>query len=268
MAIAYYAHRREAGYWTEVWRNESLQHLLAVARRDPLSTYFLENLPADGIVLEGGCGLGQLVLFLREHGYDALGGDSSLAALQIHRRMYPNSPLLGLDLRSMPFADRTLRSHISVGVIEHLEDGPGDLLREFYRTLVPGGVLLVSVPWVNGYRRAFRPLIQRQQGRLRNSGGRFHQYAFSRAEIEALLGEAGFRVRSFHPYSPARGLREAPFLHKLYRRVAQHPAGISAKNTDSAGTQSVRGWRRFLYWRPMLWLFAHMILAVAFRPGS
>jgi hypothetical protein len=176
---------------------------------------------------------------------------------------------VGLDLRRMPFADGALQGHISIGVVEHLEEGPQDMLREFYRTLAPGSPLLLSVPWVNGYRRVLEALIQRQQASLQENGACFYQYAFTRGEIRAFLEMAGFRVRSFHPYSPARGLKEVPFLRKLRRGMVSHPTdGKPAVPGDAVGVEPARGLRRFLYWRPVLWLFSHMILALAHKPES
>jgi SAM-dependent methyltransferase len=269
MAITYYARRPGAEYWDEIWQGRLLPHLLAIAQRDPLSAHLLKNLPAHGIALEGGCGLGQYVVHLRQRGYNVVGADYSPSALRIHRQMHPDSPLLSLDLRRMPFANNALQGHISIGVVEHLEEGPLEMLNEFYRTLAPGGTLLLSVPWVNGYRRLLRPLIGREQSRLHAAGAPFYQYAFTRDEIRTFLERAGFRMRSSYPYSPARGMREVPFLGHLYRRTTLNLA--QRENTvpiDKGGVEEIQGLRRYLYWRPVLWFFSHMILAVALKPES
>jgi SAM-dependent methyltransferase len=222
-----------------------------------------------GLILEGGCGLGQYVVYFRNQGHSVIGGDFSLAALRIHRRAYPDSPLLGLDLQRMPLADGVLQGQISLGVMEHQEEGPQELLYEFYRVLTPGGTLLLSVPWVNGYRCLARPLIERRQSRLRASGADFYQYAFTRDEMQTFLERAGFRLLTSHPYSPAKGMREVPFLQRLYRRTALK---VSEREgtvpIDSKGAREIQGLRRFLYWRPVLWLFSHMILAVAQKPEA
>jgi SAM-dependent methyltransferase len=269
MAIAYYVRRPEKGHWDELWEAQSLSNLLSVAQRDPLSAHLSNNLPGQGTILEGGCGLGQYVIYLHQRGYSIVGADYSPSALRIHRQTYPDSPLLSLDLRCMPFANDALQAHISIGVVEHLEEGPLEMLNEFYRTLVPGGTLLLSVPWVNGCRRMVRVLIQRQQNRLHAAGVPFYQYAFTRDEIRTFLERAGFQVCSFHPYSPARGMREVPFLEHLYRRTTLDLA--QRENTvpvGKGGVEEVQGLRRFLYWRPVLWFFSHMILAVACKPES
>lgn len=264
MPIAYYAQTADEDHWSSVWEQQQLSCLLAIAACDPLSRHLEAHMPTSGVILEGGCGLGQYVVFFRHRGYHVIGGDFSLTALRIHRQVYPDSPLLGMDLRRMPFADGTFQGHISLGVVEHLEEGPQEMLHQFCRTLAPGGILLLSVPCVNGYRRLTMPLIQRRQTKLRAAGADFYQYAYTTAEVRSFLAAAGFRVVAFHPYSPAKGMRECRPLRRLYWRVAGHPA----RSAGSAAPDSALGggWlRQLLYTRPLLWAFAHMILAVAVK---
>ena len=270
MSIAYYSQTADARHWDSLWQRQQLERLLSVAHRDPLTSHLEKHLPAGGVILEGGCGLGQYVVYFRNRGYRVIGGDLDLSALRIHRQTLSDSPLLGLDLRRIPVAEGTLGAHISIGVVEDVEEGPQELLREFYRTLAPGGILLLSVSWVNGYRRLTRPLIARRQARCRAKGARFYQYALARHEIRAFLAEAGFRVRAFHLYSPARGMWEVPLLGGILRRRSARPAeaGRAAHVSEGAGVRRVWGARRFLYWSPVLWPFAHMILAVAQKPES
>lgn len=205
VSITYYAQTANRDHWSTVWGQQQFAHLLAVAAHDPLSCHLEAHLPTSGAILEGGCGLGQYVLFFRRRGYRVIGGDFSLAALRIHRQLHPDSPLLGLDLQRMPFADGTFQAQISLGVIEHLEEGPQEMLREFHRTLAPGGVLLLSVPWVNGARRLLSPFIRRRQVQRQAAGATFYQYAFTRQELRCFLTTAGFMVHAFYPYSPGRG---------------------------------------------------------------
>ena len=272
MSIAYYAQTADIDHWDGVWAEERLDRLVAVAHRDPLTTCLEDHLPGQGLILEGGCGLGQYVVYLRDRGYNVVGGDFSLKALRVHREVRPDSPLLCLDLCRIPVADGAFQAHVSIGVVEHIQEGPQELLHEFYRTLAPGGILLLSVPWVNVYRRLTRPFIVRRQARLRGEGAHFYQYALARREVRAFLAEAGFRVRAFYPYSPARGMREVPVLRRTRSRPPEAKtvwrAGDRAAPVQAPLNCGVQGVRRLLYWPPVLWAFAHMILAVAEKPES
>jgi SAM-dependent methyltransferase len=269
VSLAYYDSRPDPDHWSDLWDTQLLSSLLAVARRDPLSHLLEENLPTQGLVLEGGCGLGQYVVYFMRRGYAVIGADFGLRALRIHKEAYPESPMLGLDLRRMPFADAAFRGHISLGVVEHLEEGPQEMLREFYRTLAPGGVLLLSVPWVNTYRRLAAPLIRQRQSRLCAEGVSFYQYAFTRCEIGHAVRDAGFRVKGSYPYSPAKGMVEVPLLGVVYRQVRSRSVRSQAaagSGGQQSGEGSVHGLRRVLYWPPILRFFAHMILVVAQKP--
>jgi SAM-dependent methyltransferase len=254
MPIAFYGETPDAERWTRLWAREDLERLLAVTERDPLSAHLLSALPASGVVLEGGCGLGQYLLYLRGRGYTVVGGDFSESALRIHRRAHPDSPLAAMDLRSLPFASGVFAAHISLGVVEHLEEGPDAILREMTRTLQPGGVALVSVPWLNGSRRLLRPLISRRERQKRDAGMRFYQYAYSRREIVGFLARAGLRVTEFHPYNPGRVLRWLP------RTFLVRPV-LATRSTNALRSRA----RSLLSRAPVLNMTAHMILAVAVK---
>lgn len=263
MSITYHLQTPDQDHWTSVWKQQQLDHLLTVAARDPLSRHLKAHLPKIGLILEGGCGLGQYVLFFRRRGYAMIGGDFSLMALQSHRQASPDSPLLGLDLRRLPFADGAFQGHISLGVVEHLEQGPQEMLREFYRTLAPGGTLLLSVPWVNGARRLLARFIRRREAQRRNGGAIFYQYAFSRQELHHFLTSTGFRVQTFHPYSPGKGVREILSLVKPTQSNYTLSAGVPPPTQKQINEHPLRP---LLYTPPLLWTFAHMILVIAVKP--
>src|SRR2546428_383836 len=50
--LAYYSAAAREAFWTEHWGGHSVEELLAVARRSPLTTLITGALPADGVVLE------------------------------------------------------------------------------------------------------------------------------------------------------------------------------------------------------------------------
>ena len=230
MPLAYYFDPPTREYWSSLWQGQELRALLAIAAIDPLSDHLLRYLPKRQPILEGGCGLGQYVAYFRERGYQIIGGDYSIEALETHRQVYAESPLVGLDLRAMPFLNESLGAHISLGVIEHLEalEKTRTLLCEFWRTLCPNGILLLGVPWMNGYRTVLGPWLQCRQNRQRAAGKPFYQYAFSRRELSILLEGTGFRVLAFRPYSPARGMRELPLFAKLHDRLKKRRSSSPA----------------------------------------
>ena len=281
--LAYYSATAHQDFWTEHWGGHGVEELLAVARVSPLTTLITEALPPAGLVLEAGCGLGQYVILLRELGWRAAGFDGSVEALATCRRG-AKVPLAACDLRALAVRDGGLAAYVSLGVVEHDPDGPDAILAEAHRALAPGGVLVISVPYLNGARLLGAPWIRRRQRAVRERGGSFYQFAFTRGEFLAVLRRCGFAPTAAHPYDPARLLRSA--LRRLRRLSGSRR--VSAATLDRAPTPGVaptpdvapapppvapptsrpalaRLARRALYTEPALRLLGHMLLVVARR---
>jgi SAM-dependent methyltransferase len=261
--LAYYATSPGREFWTEHWGRHGVEELLAIARRSPLTTLLTRALPRAGLVLEAGCGLGQYVVLLREHGWRVVGADWSVEALAACRRVAP-APLAAMALDALALRDGALAAYVSLGVVEHDRRGPDAILAEARRVLATGGVLVVSVPYVNGLRRLASPWLRRRGRVLERRGGEFYQYAFTRGELRAAVMRHGFFPTSATPYDPARILRRA-LPPALVRRLSAPVDGVPAGRRDGAEEETgARGLaRRLLYSEPALRLLGHMLLVVA-----
>jgi SAM-dependent methyltransferase len=263
--LAYYSVAADRDFWREHWGDHSVEELLAVARASPLTDLVTAPLPATGLVLEAGCGLGQYVLLLRERGWRAIGVDWSVEALAAGRRAGP-APLAAMALTALGLRDAAVAAYVSLGVVEHDPAGPDAILAEARRVLAPGGTLIVSVPYVNGVRRLGAPWIRRRGRALAAAGGSFYQNAFSRRELLGALARHGFTPLRARPYDPARILRGA--LPRWLRgrratgRAARPPAPAAPPRRRGALGALVR---RALYTDWALRLCGHMLLVVARR---
>jgi SAM-dependent methyltransferase len=172
-----------------------------------------------------------------------------------------------MDLRALAIPDGALSGYISLGVVEHDPAGPDAILAEARRVLAPGGVLIVSVPYVNGVRRLAATWIRRRNREIAQLGGAFYQSVFSRAELVAALARCGFSARAVHPYDPARILRQAlrPLLRRVGRRVGamdgEAPAAAAPGPERQRPLAAIA--KRLLYTEPALRLLGHMLLVVA-----
>jgi SAM-dependent methyltransferase len=264
--LTYYSASAREDFWTEHWGGHSVDELLTVARVSPLTTLITDALPASGVVLEAGCGLGQYVILLRERGWRAAGVDGSVEALAACRRVTA-VPLAASDLRALAIRSGALAAYVSLGVVEHDPDGPDAILAEARRVLAPGGALVISVPYLNGVRRLGAPWIRRRQTALSRAGGAFYQFAFSRRELMAALRRQGFAPLAAHPYDPARVLRTTG---RALRGARRRPAAAESRAPARGAAPGRRGWwqdlaRRALYSEPALRLLGHMLLVVARR---
>jgi len=264
--LAYYSATAHADFWTEHWGAHTVDELLAVARESPLTTLIVDALPPAGIVLEAGCGLAQYVILLRERGWRAVGVDASVEALASGRRR-ADVPLAASDLRALAIRSGAVAAYVSLGVIEHDPAGPDAILAEARRVLAPQGMLIVSVPYVNGLRRIGAPWLRRRGRAVAAAGGAFYQYAFSRRELLAVLDRHGFAALAVRPYDPARILRRVlPGRGTARRhRAGTGSSGPAASRAVGRG-QWIRGLARgALYTEPALRLLGHMLLVVARR---
>ena len=239
--LAYYSVAADREFWSEHWGSHTPEQLLAIARTSPLTDLIVAALPKTGVVLEAGCGLGQYVLLLRERGWRAVGVDWSTDALAAARRVSP-VPLATMGLTALALRTGVIAAYVSLGVVEHDPAGPDAILAEAHRVLAPGGALVISVPYVNGVRRLGAGWIRRQNRTLAAAGGKFYQYAFTRAELLAALGRHGFTPLAVHPYDPARILRKLrPGARRRRRRRRARRAARSAAVGGGAGAARPRG---------------------------
>lgn len=101
----------------------------------------------------------------------------------------------------------------SPGVVEHFEEGPQAILKESHRLLRPGGVLLLSTPCLNDFRKR---LVRR--GAFNRAASRdhlFYQYAFSDEEMRSILASCGFEVLSSSYRGSLKTLRDHTSLARI-----------------------------------------------------
>ena len=191
--------------WEGIWGSASVEaelRCVRTARSMEAIRAYLPYLPKDAPILEAGSGLSAVVITLREMGYNVIGLDYALNALEESHRYNPSLPLLGGDVHHLPFADDALGAYLSFGVLEHFEQGMGAALAEAYRVLHPGGTLVLTIPYPNLVYR----LIQwrrRVRGETTLTDDDFYESAYSRAALTQAVQQAGFRVEQALPTSHA-----------------------------------------------------------------
>ncbi|MCG6873331.1 MAG: class I SAM-dependent methyltransferase [Gammaproteobacteria bacterium] len=255
MRLAYFLRGADAGYWEQHWEDVVSAEFYAGAENGRLGIFekiFPRYLPRRGSILEAGCGLGQYVMALRARGYQAEGLDwAEKTVVEVHRR-FPDLPVQCGDATRIPVADGQYAGYISLGVIEHSQEGPGAYLVEAHRVLAPGGVALVSVPCMHAVRR-----LKARLGCYRDivAEADFYQYAFRRDDLQRELETAGFQVEAWHGYDSYKGIKdEIPWFAAVFsRRIAGFDLGYATQRALS----HLPGADRFL---------GHMLMAVCRKP--
>jgi 2-polyprenyl-3-methyl-5-hydroxy-6-metoxy-1,4-benzoquinol methylase len=183
----------------------------------------LEHLPKPvGRVLDVGCGEGGAAALLRDGGATWISGIELLPEPAAVARGVYDEVLVGDALEVAPRASGPFDTTLCYDVLEHLYD-PLGLLRSLHELAAPGGRLHVSVPNAS-HISLLRDLILRGTFGYQPFGHRdaTHIRWFTRRDIVALIGEAGWHVQSV-AWSQ---LHRSRHLHTLTRgRTTEFLAG-------------------------------------------
>lgn len=238
-------------FWEALWR-ENPPLAMRGMRIDPwLRELVLAWLPRDGLVVEAGCGNGNICRTFVNEGFTVEGVDFAEGAIAENRRVDPRGRYRAADVRGLPYGNGALAGYVSLGVVEHFDDGArAAILREAARVLRPGGVAIVSTPAFNALRGA-RAAVGGYRGGT--EGLPFYQYFFSMGELARDVEGAGLRVVARDGYDVYKGLKDTLPL-----------GGLVKKWWPREGA-----WGRRLH-QPWRWVrrgCGHMQVVVARKPG-
>ena len=117
---------------------------------EPIAKYgipaILDLLGENVCLLEVGAGTGRISIPLLERGVDLVGCDLSSLMLARFRDKFPAARIAQADALWLPFADNQFDAVMTVHVM-HLIPSWREVLREFQRVLMPGGVYLNVRTW-------------------------------------------------------------------------------------------------------------------------
>lgn len=245
-----------------MWDDSSVEEEVKTCPARNIFDYFIEHLPKNDPILEAGCGLGAWVVFLQKKGFNVEGIDHDNKVIERVKKFDSKLRVKQGDICNIDSPDNHLGAYISLGVVEHFEEGPVKPLAEAWRVLKPGGIVILTVPFNNIFRkmianqlRFIYMLIQRIKGKK----AYFAEYRFSEKELCTMLTKAGFKilktdVDDFKEKNRSLGIwSEFPFLQSKKELYALNTAGkIFAGFMNSISRKTI----------------ASGILAVAVKPLS
>ncbi len=124
------------------------QHVHHAATQPHEYAFLSRHLPAEGLILEVGCGEGSNLEALAAPGRRFVGCDLSGLALRLARQAAPadgSRAYVRGEGESLPFAAGTFTAVMGISLLEHLPQ-PDRVVAEMIRVLAPGGTLLLISP--------------------------------------------------------------------------------------------------------------------------
>ena len=214
----------QPSHWSGVWATTDVQRSVRalVEGHDPVHRLLRRLVQGlrPGRALDHGCGFGRVGIYMAAQGWDVVGVDLSHPGLMEARSQTRDVSFISGDVRTLPFEDEAFDCVVSIGVIEHLQEGPSLGLQELARTLREGGRALITVPQDNLWRRTIAKLARHLASSwlLGCAAARipppsrlpegFYQYSFRLDEFAPLLAKSGLQVDFHSHYGISHGLAE------------------------------------------------------------
>jgi ubiquinone/menaquinone biosynthesis C-methylase UbiE len=210
MADKVFIPQKKNSTWQDYWQKSDYRRELSLCRTDGLLPVFKKYLFKKQKLVEAGCGLGKWVIYFTQRGFDIIGVDSSRYAVKQLKKFRPQVKIKLADVRRLPFQDGEIDVYISLGVIEHFEEGPEKALKEAYRVLKPGGTAIIEVPYDNGQRIMLRILYHLKvflktplriiveilglRKKRKKIKWQFYEYHYSKKELDDFITRASFKI--------------------------------------------------------------------------
>lgn len=199
MSYKFFSFRDPSGQNVEQWAARSVEGEIESCAGRTLEIIFKRYLnPPPAKILEAGCGLGGWVYYLKNLGYQVVGLEYDPAVVAQVQKYDANTPVIQGDIFDLQFEDNTFHAYISLGVVEHFEEGPQVPLKEAYRVLEPGGLGFFTVPYETWFRKLFSHPLREIYFFIRKilKGGDvyFWEYRYSKKDMIRYLKDAGFEI--------------------------------------------------------------------------
>lgn len=225
--------------WTQQWDDLVLKgaarYRIEAFEEIRIIKDYLDRLPLNARILDGGCGLGEYTVYFNQKGFNAFGIDISKKTIGRLKEKIPQykDKFLSGDIRKTGFEDSYFDAYFSKGTFEHFENGFEECLKEAYRILKPGGYLFVAIPFEN-IRHTLRNIrkLEDYAANFNKKDGyepkmRFYQWRLNKRELRQELEMNGFEVLKIKTMDKRLGIirlirhdfgiKDSYSLHKILR---------------------------------------------------
>ncbi len=196
MSYTFYSFRNRDEQDLEMWSHRTLDGETKSCETRTLRSIFSRYIPNGFKIIEAGCGLGGWVNYFRQKGYDIMGIEYDQRVIDKTLTDDSDMPVYYGDVNHLEYPDDTFDAYISLGVIEHFQEGPQRALLEASRVLKKNGLAFITVPYLSLFRRMITHPLRNFYffvRRLRGGKDYFWEYRYTKKELLTFLMETGFK---------------------------------------------------------------------------
>ena len=226
--ILYYTGAASSKFWDSHWNKYYGRDLERTVKSYSKNRYIQKLVKkylsdSNGVIVEGGCGIGGYVYCLAEKGFNVIGVDYAKSTLLDVKSRFRCMKLLATDVREIAIADNSVDLYISLGVIEHFYNGYDEIISEAKRMLKGKGRLIVTFPQISYLRRVklFWGMYSMLPEKEFLKTEEFYQYLLDPNDVKAKISGYGFRLIERKSNGGLKGFKDEvpilqPVLQKLY----------------------------------------------------
>jgi SAM-dependent methyltransferase len=197
MSYTLYTFRDQDQRDLEMWNNRDIETEVRVIQTREIVPVIEQYINPAFKMIEAGCGLGGWVRFFSKKGFDITGIEYDSRIVDQAKAIDPGINIICSNVVNLEFNENSFDGYISLGVIEHFEEGPQKALLEAKRVLKPGGLIFLSVPVLNPLRRILAHPLRNMYfiiHRLKGGKKYFGEYRYTKKELLAFLEETHFET--------------------------------------------------------------------------
>jgi len=198
--------------WDNQWLSYSdseLKKIVLESKTSMVSKITSKYLKPDfGLILEGGCGLGQHVSALDSNGFNVLGVDYAVKTVKLLNKIAPNLNIKFGDVKHLFLEDNSVAGYWSLGVIEHFWDGYSEISNEMLRVIKPEGFLFITHPYISPLRRLKILFKNYSVFNESNEPQKFYQFILNHNLTIKNFEHLGFKFCKFEKLAGLKGVKD------------------------------------------------------------
>lgn len=180
-----------------MWDENKIDDEVKICKDRIIEDIFFKYLNKEDTYLEAGCGLGAWVIYLKQKGYKILGIDHDEKVINRVKDFKKDIEVESGDICNLKYEDNSLDGYISLGVIEHFEEGTKKPVDEAYRVVKHGGRYIITVPCDNLFRKVFAHPLREVYLIIKKLTGQeihFGEYRYTIDEFKNLFDSDRFKI--------------------------------------------------------------------------